>query len=603
MIKVPYLSYLEKKSFFYRIIKNDYNIVDESFTKSLLDQAPATPAGIYSVVDSTEKENDVSPYIKLVSMQASERQTPRMSASNLKGENMNNTDQSNLTERQKEILNSDPYDILFDKIVAGNPKNFDMALLLCLLDSKNIRKEYFYWLGCSESEVDEFFQKWDDRQMLTHAEDRCLGKKYQIHDLTQKKGLPYLLSTLPEDERNARLNDVINSVFVFKQIEWRWSKSDQKLFQDEIEELSFHLSSMLRKLENIENDDVKVKLWTTLYFALNGRRTYSDLYQMGKEVIELKEKSNTLSDKDLAILLLQHVYISVYGGEFSEIEKHAKKCIELCENIETAGNLKMGAMLYLTRYYFDFAGEYDKGQELLNQVFEFKKTIKPEDWEIVKCVFVSQIYRSYEAYYVDNKDKILEAIGYLKQSLKEKGFERSFRSQGAKEIPVDKNVFIMYAIEMLINVARGYNAIGYHKTALAHELDIKYMYDLLRKQGRSFCSQEFQFNVVHGETLLLKGEFKEAYEVLSTAINDKKHMSSEMDLFSAYIYRAEILVEMERYVDAQADLDVAIKMSEKGTLPKSKRHEMLMAKCKKLCDICENPPLPKAFLRRLDELG
>ena len=223
--------------------------------------------------------------------------------------------------------------------------------------------------------------------------------------------------------------------------------------------------SMLKKLENVENNDVKVKLLTTLYFALNGRRTYNELYQMGKEVIDLNEKSNTLSNKDLAILLLQHVYISVYGGEFSEIEKHAKKCFELCENIlceniETAGNLKMGAMLYLTRYYFDFAGEYDKGQELLNQVFEFKKTIKPEDWEIVKCVFASQIYRSYEAYYVDNKDKILEAIGYLKQSLKEKGFERSFRSQSAKEIPVDKNVFIMYAVEMLINVARGYNAIG-----------------------------------------------------------------------------------------------------------------------------------------------
>lgn len=138
--------------------------------------------------------------------------------------------------------------------------------------------------------------------------------------------------------------------------------------------------SMLNKLKNIENDDVKVKLLSTLYFALNGRRTYNELYQMGKEVIDLQvidlnEKSNTLSDRDLAILLLQHVYISVYGGEFSEIEKHAKKCIELCENIETAGNLKMGAMLYLTRYYFDFAGEYDKGQELLNQVFEFKRQL------------------------------------------------------------------------------------------------------------------------------------------------------------------------------------------------------------------------------------
>ena len=143
--------------------------------------------------------------------------------------------------------------------------------------------------------------------------------------------------------------------------------------------------SMLNKLKNIENDDVKVKLLSTLYFALNGRRTYNELYQMGKEVIDLQvidlqvidlnEKSNTLSDRDLAILLLQHVYISVYGGEFSEIEKHAKKCIELCENIETAGNLKMGTMLYLTRYYFDFAGEYDKGQELLNQVFEFKRQL------------------------------------------------------------------------------------------------------------------------------------------------------------------------------------------------------------------------------------
>ena len=156
---------------------------------------------------------------------------------------------------------------------------------------------------------------------------------------------------------------------------------------------------------------------------------------------------------------------------------------------------------------------------------------------------------------------------------------------------------------MMINVARGYNAIGYHKTALVYELDIKYMYDLLRKQGRNFCSQEFQFNLVHGETLLLKGNFKDAYEVLSNAINDKNHMSSEMDLFSAYIHRAEVLIEFERYVDAQADLDVVIKMSEKGTLPKSKRYEILMAKCKKLCDVCENPPLPKEFLRRLDKLG
>ena len=259
----------------------------------------------------------------------------------------------------------------------------------------------------------------------------------------QINGLPYLLGILPEDERKAKLNEIIDNFFIFKQIEWRWSKSDKKMSQDDAQYLSFHLTSMLEKLENIDCSDTiyydaKVKLLTTLYFTQNGRHTYKELYQMGKDAIDLNEKTNTLSEKDFAILLLQHVYTSVYAGEFSEIEKHAKKCIKLCDNLGDAGNvgnLKMGAMLYLTRYYFDFANEYDKGQALLNQVFEFKKTIKPEDWEIVKCVFASQIYRSYEAYYTNNKEKILEAIGYLKQSLKEKGFERSFRSQNVTEIP------------------------------------------------------------------------------------------------------------------------------------------------------------------------
>jgi hypothetical protein len=73
MIKVPYLLHREKKALFYRINKKGDsvtdNIIDESFTKSLLDQAPATPTGICSVVDSTEKENDISQYIKFVSMQ------------------------------------------------------------------------------------------------------------------------------------------------------------------------------------------------------------------------------------------------------------------------------------------------------------------------------------------------------------------------------------------------------------------------------------------------------------------------------------------------------------------------------------------------------
>ena len=90
----------------------------------------------------------------------------------------------------------------------------NLCFLLCLLDSKNIRKQYFYWLGCSEDEVNEFFKKWDERQMLVIAGDR-----YQIHDLIQEKGLSYLLSTLPEEECKTKLNEIIDVTFVFKRIE------------------------------------------------------------------------------------------------------------------------------------------------------------------------------------------------------------------------------------------------------------------------------------------------------------------------------------------------------------------------------------------------
>ena len=155
----------------------------------------------------------------------------------------------------------------------------------------------------------------------------------------------------------------------------------------------------------------------------------------------------------------------------------------------------------------------------------------------------------------------------------------------------------------MINVARGYNAIGYYKTALINELDIKYIYDILRKHHYIFRSQMFHFNMVYGETLLRKGDFKEAYEALSNAINEKSSMSSEMDLFCTYINRAEVLVELERYIDARSDLDEAVKLSEKGPLPKSNRYEMLKSKCEKLIKTCENPPAPKEFLRRLDKLG
>ena len=134
-IKVPYLLRQEKETLFYCIYNKSTNIVDKSFIKSALDQAPSTPAGVYSVVNNQQsiKPDVVRPNLKLISM---------------KGEAIRNLDYENLTEKQEKMLDSKPYEGLFDSMIDGDRACFDMSLLLCLLNPKKKKKKVFLlaWL-------------------------------------------------------------------------------------------------------------------------------------------------------------------------------------------------------------------------------------------------------------------------------------------------------------------------------------------------------------------------------------------------------------------------------------------------------------------------
>ena len=192
------------------------------------------------------------------------------------------------------------------------------------------------------------------------------------------------------------------------------------------------------------------------------------------------------------------------------------------------------------------------------------------------CVFANQIYRGYEAYYTNDKNKIKEAIGYLKQALKEKGFCESYRKTGVKKVSLDKTVFLMYAIEMMINISRGYNVIGEFDKALENELDIAYIYDLLNKQGICFYSQEFQFNTIYGTTLLRLGNIKEANDILTKALNNVENVSSDIDLVAAYVAKAEVNIKLGNYEKAIEDCDKALKLKNLYS------NYYLLEKCKSL---------------------
>lgn len=374
----------------------------------------------------------------------------------------------------------------------------------------------------------------------------------------------YLLSKFQKLRNKNGLIKIIESIADHNQIEWKWSKSKVKIAKDESWMFIPHLKSILKKLDlykDLENyEQYRMKALMALYFAYNGECSYKESYKRGRKLIELNSKNKIISGKDLALLLLQHVYVSIYCGKTSDIVKNAENCLMICETEKNTDHFKIGAMMYLSRYYFDFEPNYEKANKLLEECFELKEKISKEDWDIVMCVFANQIYRGYESYYINDRKKILGAIGYLKQALKYKGFVKNYRKEKIREMPLDKSVFLMYAIEMMINISRGYNAIGDFKKALENELDIEYMYDLLDKQGIRFYSQEFQFNMVHGEILLKLGKIQEALEFLNETLSNMGSISSKIDLFQAYVTRAEINIKMSNFEEAIKDCNKALKI-------------------------------------------
>jgi tetratricopeptide (TPR) repeat protein len=169
--------------------------------------------------------------------------------------------------------------------------------------------------------------------------------------------------------------------------------------------------------------------------------------------------------------------------------------------------------------------------------------------------------------------KYIVATVYLQDALKAKGFIENYRKNKAKDIPIDKTVFIMYAIEMMINISRAYNMGGDFNAAFENEQDIKYIYRLLHKRGIRFYSQEFQVNTVFAETLLRQGKIKEAYKVLTTALGSES-ISSSMDLFCAYVSRAEANVLLRKYDEAIEDCKKALEITNHYS------HYFLITKCK-----------------------
>lgn len=559
VVKINHLSYDESEKLFCSLLNwpNKNFAYDKNVVESLLKSLPAVPLDISSVAHFIRINNmNLEEYSRLIKKNGEKR--------------MNYKIPSEFTDYDK--TRETIVATTFNKILNASEHNFELLMMLCLLDSQSINKKSFQLITSDEA-VDEFFSYLKKYSILDEKD-----KSFSIHRLTQEMGFIYLLENFSREKIRAFLVKIVDVLAAYGQIEWKWFKSENKILKEDVNGLIPHLESMLSKLElykDLENiDEYKIKILTALYFAYNGKLSYKDVYERGKILLKFNSRKNVITGWDLAVLLLQQIYVSVYCGETDDIEKNAKECLKICDQTENSDHLKMGTMLYLCRYYFDFVPCYDKAQDLLHEIFEFKKTLSTADWEIVMCVFASQIYRSYESCYISDKSKMLEAIGYLQQALINKGFTENYWKNNIKNIPVDKAVFVMYAIEMMINIARAYNMLGNFDEAFKSEQNILYIYNLLCKRGIRFYSQEFQVNRVLGETLLRKGKIKESHKVLSEAL-ESGNISSAIDLFCVYVLKAEANIALGKYNDALKDCENALKLK-----PQSSNYFLLnMCKC------------------------
>lgn len=307
---------------------------------------------------------------------------------------------------------SDIIALSFKKIMEVHPEFKELLLLICLLDSQDIPKNFLNFYK-DPSLVDQFLYTLKRYSLITSElspKNAEMISSVSLHRSTQMLGKTFLLSILDENEKKNLVDKTIMSI-----------KSYYHLKQDRqfLVSLVPHLEVFLRNINDIPlPEGVKIKHKLDLFYVLGGSYyTVTKNFIAAKNyfslILECPASHQHFSDLTLALLLKDLGNISIKLCDFDQ--KYSERSIELCKKIPNseiiiAENLQAIGATYRKRDNFEKANDY------LTSALDKVLLIDQEKRKELESEIYNQLGWLYSVTFI-NTGKAYHAQKYLLRSL------------------------------------------------------------------------------------------------------------------------------------------------------------------------------------------
>lgn len=417
-----------------------------------------------------------------------------------------------------------------------------LLLSLTLVDSQDIPRQILY-LAYPDEIVDKFILALKQNFIAEIHND-----KIYVHKTVQKISQQFLAENTDYTTILDVASTLVNTIYELQNI--YTNNNDNRAGVH----LKIHIRSLLQKLDKILKPHDANLLKTRLYYSLakinfDHLVNYISTVKYYNLALSSNKTANILSKMELASIEQDLGWIMLYWNQFEPSQKHINNSLEICMKSPECNDILRTNIRNLGKA----AGI--KGNFLLAMKY-FKTALKmvgPLDNEHnknAKAGILNQISSAYSRYYVNKKDKTLEAISILEQALELTNANEMFSLQ--KNPNLDK--VNSWAAPSRWRIAQNYFMLQQYEEALDNLKESDFIINNCKYYKYSALQKLLNIRE-RAKIKLRQGKMNESLQLFNTAITLTKTSNIGMGTWKSKAYRAEVFMRMGNFKNALKDIN------------------------------------------------
>jgi cellobiose-specific phosphotransferase system component IIA len=314
---------------------------------------------------------------------------------------------------------------VLDDIIGHRPEYKKIWLMICLLDSDDISKDFLKTPEC-DTMTDAFIHN-----LLEHSLIIDNGDTFGIHRITQEIGLQYMEEKLSDCEKIKYSDEIVNRMSCCEKIACRFYEGQDSptIFGDRVK-TARHLQSIMRKIQKLNFGENKkkeydIKLGLALFHCFENLKTTEFMQEFAEKIIRQNESENVLKDTDLAVLLEICASKCICSAKIDDAKKYLSQSMTLCKKLKFNNCIRVfclsdcAALAVLEK-------NYDEAEKYLKEARQLLKNFQ-KSWQLQTAAEIFKRYCDcYKNCSEQSEEKLRCIIDFGTEILKALDVNRTF---------------------------------------------------------------------------------------------------------------------------------------------------------------------------------